>query len=543
MASPSQKYRFNGLPIMSPENIEQLDEMLEDIYTYLTQSPFGTSDDAFDFSEIFTSPGVLYAQESDNDLAILSAGTVGAFLRQGTTDPEWSAITLPNTLAVGDLWYASTTAIMSRLADVATGNALISGGVNTAPAWGKIALTTHVSGTLPVTNGGTGTATAFTLGSVVFAGTSGVYDQDNTNFFWDNTNNRLGIGTSPSFTLHVLSTSFDSAKIERTGGGGDAGASLMIQGANGNYWRLTAQNSASFTNRFGLFYNTSAADTELISVHTNGSMSIGGVSTNPGAAGRLRTSDHILIGSTAPSSGTLGLIFGDGTALATMASNTAGLYGNDVSGTVKVHAIDEAGLAGEITTNAAALTSGRIALVTTGGQLTDDAGITYDAADNRINVDQVKFPATQASSSDVNTLDDYEEGTWTPVITFATPGDLSVAYTQQVGRYTKIGNRVTVQFLVAGTLTHTTAAGNASITGAPFTHVTATSSTDAAGGRWSGFNVAGYTDFGVSATTGSAVLNPTIMGPGVAIAALTVTDLPTGSAPIFNVTLTYETAT
>jgi hypothetical protein len=64
------------------------------------------------------------------------------------------------TYAVGDLLYASTTTTLSRLADVATGNALISGGVTTAPSWGKIGLTTHVSGTLPVANGGTNASSA-----------------------------------------------------------------------------------------------------------------------------------------------------------------------------------------------------------------------------------------------------------------------------------------------------------------------------------------------------------------------------------------------
>jgi hypothetical protein len=62
--------------------------------------------------------------------------------------------------AIGDLVYASTTSALSKLADVATGNALISGGVGAAPAYGKIGLTTHVSGTLPVANGGTGVTTA-----------------------------------------------------------------------------------------------------------------------------------------------------------------------------------------------------------------------------------------------------------------------------------------------------------------------------------------------------------------------------------------------
>jgi hypothetical protein len=61
--------------------------------------------------------------------------------------------------AVGDLLYASTTTALSKLADIATGNSLISGGVGVAPSWGKIGLTTHVSGTLPVANGGTALTT------------------------------------------------------------------------------------------------------------------------------------------------------------------------------------------------------------------------------------------------------------------------------------------------------------------------------------------------------------------------------------------------
>lgn len=61
---------------------------------------------------------------------------------------------------VGDLLYADSTTTLSRLADVATGNALISGGVGVAPSWGKIGLTTHVSGILPIANGGTNASTA-----------------------------------------------------------------------------------------------------------------------------------------------------------------------------------------------------------------------------------------------------------------------------------------------------------------------------------------------------------------------------------------------
>jgi hypothetical protein len=72
--------------------------------------------------------------------------------------------------AVGDLLYADTTTTLAKLADVATGNALISGGVGVAPSWGKIGLTTHVSGTLPVANGGTG-ITSFGTGVATWLGT------------------------------------------------------------------------------------------------------------------------------------------------------------------------------------------------------------------------------------------------------------------------------------------------------------------------------------------------------------------------------------
>jgi len=61
---------------------------------------------------------------------------------------------------IGDIVYASGTTAFTKLTAVATGNALISGGVGTAPSWGKIGLTTHVSGTLPVANGGTNGTTA-----------------------------------------------------------------------------------------------------------------------------------------------------------------------------------------------------------------------------------------------------------------------------------------------------------------------------------------------------------------------------------------------
>jgi len=99
------------------------------------------------------------------------------------TLPATNGGTGQSSYAVGDLVFASTTTALSKLADVATGNALISGGVGVAPAYGKIGLTTHVSGTLPIANGGTNSTATPTSGGAAYgtgtafaftaAGTSG----------------------------------------------------------------------------------------------------------------------------------------------------------------------------------------------------------------------------------------------------------------------------------------------------------------------------------------------------------------------------------
>lgn len=80
--------------------------------------------------------------------------TSGTITLAGTLDAD-NGGTGQSSYAVGDILYASTTSALSKLADVATGNALISGGVGVVPSYGKIGLTTHISGTLGVANGGT----------------------------------------------------------------------------------------------------------------------------------------------------------------------------------------------------------------------------------------------------------------------------------------------------------------------------------------------------------------------------------------------------
>jgi hypothetical protein len=76
--------------------------------------------------------------------------------------------------------------------------------------------------------------------------------------------------------------------------------------------------------------------------------------------------------------------------------------------------------------------------------------------------DGIKFPASQSASGDANTLDDYEEGSWTPTDT----SGASLTFSTANGTYTKIGRVVTIR---AKIIYPSTASGvSAAIGGLPF---------------------------------------------------------------------------
>ena len=135
-------------------------------------------------SAALTQYGVIY-NDTSTSMASTAAGTSTTLLHGNAAGaPTWGAVsltadvsgTLPvanggtniSSYTIGDLIYASTSGVLSKLADVGTGNALLSGGIGVAPAYGKIGLTTHVLGTLPVGNGGTGQASNLTQYGVVY---------------------------------------------------------------------------------------------------------------------------------------------------------------------------------------------------------------------------------------------------------------------------------------------------------------------------------------------------------------------------------------
>lgn len=111
----------------------------------------------------------------------------------------------------------------------------------------------------------------------------------------------------------------------------------------------------------------------------------------------------------------------------------------------------------------------------------------------------ITFPATQSASTDANTLDDYEEGTWTPVDSSGAGLGLAVSF----AKYTKIGNVVTL----CGAITYPATASVATVLigGIPFTEAgcggTTKPWTDAA----VDFTLFAYSSFGVFMRTDANV--------------------------------------
>lgn len=200
--------------------------------------------------------------------------TAGTITLAGTLDADNGGTGI-SSYAVGDILYASTTSALSKLADVATGNALISGGTATAPSWGKIGLGTHVSGTLGITNGGTG-VTAVGGDGTVFAsnGSANVYLSPTITttaaaiaFARNGSNLELNLPNADASNRGTVSTGTQTIAGAKT-------FNALVTGASGVSSTATASNAALYAN--GVTASSWTAHTATVTAdETNNFLEIG----------------------------------------------------------------------------------------------------------------------------------------------------------------------------------------------------------------------------------------------------------------------------
>ncbi len=144
----------------------------------------------------------------------LSNGTTGSL---GVA----SGATGVSSYAIGDILYASGTTALSKLADVATGNVLISGGITTAPAYGKVTLTGHVSGVLPEANGGTNQST-YAQGDLLYATATDTLAKLAKSTSSTRVLTNTGASNAPAWAQVTLTSGVTGTLPEANGGTGNA---------------------------------------------------------------------------------------------------------------------------------------------------------------------------------------------------------------------------------------------------------------------------------------------------------------------------------
>lgn len=169
-------------------------------------------------------------------------GTSGTVTSVAQTVPSFltisgSPITSSGTLAIGLATESANTVFAGPTSGgvlAPTFRALVAADIP------SISLTSGVSGILPYANGGTNASTAWTQGSVMFAGASSLA-QDNANFFWDATNHRLGIGNAaPAFSLDVVVDTSSATQVEQLTGYGTNSTGVRERHARGTSGSPTA---------------------------------------------------------------------------------------------------------------------------------------------------------------------------------------------------------------------------------------------------------------------------------------------------------------
>ncbi len=223
-----------------------------------------------------SNPGALFTVGS-NAFEVNSSGTVLAGTWNGNTVTVPYGGTGATSLAVHGVVVGEGTSTVNVVPVGTSGYVLTSNGVSADPTFTQLNLGSGgFAGVLPVTSGGTGTATQFTQGSIVFAGASGVYTQDNSQFFWNDTTHSLGIGTAnPMSQLQInggevqIGSSGASCTTSNAGAVRYSGVTLYF--CNGTAWTPSSAGGASGTVNIGSQYQMAyyAADGTVVSGDTS----------------------------------------------------------------------------------------------------------------------------------------------------------------------------------------------------------------------------------------------------------------------------------
>lgn len=190
---------------------------------------------------------------------------------------------------------------------------------------------------------------------------------------------------------------------------------------------------------------------------------------------------------------------------------------------------------GSLTVNGAADFDGNVNI---DGTLNVEGATTIDDTLNITGITtvngQIAFPATANLSANANTLDDYEEGSWTPAVQFGGAAS-GLTYTSRVGIYTKIGDLVVA---VCNVIINAKGAsvGAATVTGLPFGVVGVVG--NVTWNFWQAFAaMAGHPTGFTSATTCNLYTG------GGAVTANTMTDANFANGCQFHIIMIYKTTT
>jgi hypothetical protein len=181
--------------------------------------------------------------------------------------------------------------------------------------------------------------------------------------------------------------------------------------------------------------------------------------------------------------------------------------------------------------------------IPTGNVNINIGGTSANLTMNLLTANGIKFPATQVSSADANTLDDYEEGTWTPTLGGTSSDPTGVTHDGRMGYYTKVGRQVTVNGWL-GFTTYTGGSGTFIIKGLPFVALTdafyfvpGTALTEKVN------YTAGYTYAVVRALSNLSHMDVVEAGDDVAWRGVTLTQVPSGATGKYVAfTVTYFTS-